>query len=355
MFTKLAAIKKNHEALERALADDSLMKDQKQYQSKAKEYADLGPLIKLYDKYMALEQELVDIKQLMTAESHDSGMHEFYEEEKNKALIAYDTIREQLEEMLLDDENPYKDRNIFIEVRAGTGGEEAALFASDLFRMYSRYAQILGLKMEVMSMHQTGLKGFKEIIFSLSGNNCYKKFKYESGTHRVQRVPVTETSGRIHTSAVTVAVLPEADEVEVNINPEELRIDVYRSSGPGGQSVNKTESAVRITHIPTNTVVTCQDEKSQHKNKAKAMRILRTRIYDQVKEDHDQQISADRKSQVGSGDRSGRIRTYNFAERRVTDHRIGLTLHSLDKILEGEMGELIDALAKHERQKQLSS
>jgi len=290
----------------------------------------------------------------MEQEPSDKEMKAFYAEEKETAQRKLTSLKELLENLLLDGTDPYKDRNIIVEIRAGTGGEEAALFASDLYRMYLKYASSLGFGTETMSANQTGLRGFKEVIFSVIGAGCYKKFKYESGTHRVQRVPVTETCGRIHTSAVTVAVLPEAEEVEIEIKPEDLRIDVFRSSGPGGQSVNKTESAVRITHLPTNVVVTCQDEKSQHKNKAKALRILRTRLYDQLKAEHDQQISADRKKQVGSGDRSQRIRTYNFSERRVTDHRIGLTLHALDTILEGDLHELINALEKDERQKQLA-
>jgi peptide chain release factor 1 len=354
MFEKLARLETKYKELEAALADEALLKNQQKYQVSVKEYADLGPLIHAFRDYKKIEEDLAHINDLIANDSSDKDMKAFYVEERNAVQQKLSTLKEQLEDLLLDGNDPYKDRNIMVEIRAGTGGEEAALFASDLYRMYLRYAATLGFGTETMSANQTGLKGLKEVIFSVSGSGCYKKFKYESGTHRVQRVPVTETCGRIHTSAVTVAVLPEAEEVEVDIKPDELRIDVFRSSGPGGQSVNKTESAVRITHLPTNLVVICQDEKSQHKNKAKALRILRTRLYDQIKEEHDKLISADRKKQVGSGDRSQRIRTYNFSERRVTDHRIGLTLHALDTILEGDLGDLIAALEKDERQKQLA-
>jgi peptide chain release factor 1 len=249
--------------------------------------------------------------------------------------------------MILAGEDPNKDRNIIVEIRAGTGGEEAALFASDLFRMYSKYADSLGFRTETMSANQTGLKGFKEIIFSVSGKGCYNKFKFESGTHRVQRVPITETCGRIHTSAVTVAVLPEAEEVEVEIKQEDLRIDVFRSSGPGGQSVNKTESAVRITYLPTNLVVICQDEKSQHKNKAKAIRVLRARLQEKMESEQEMEISEERRKQVGSGDRSERIRTYNFPQGRVSDHRIGLTLYKLQEVLGGDLEDIINPLIAH--------
>jgi peptide chain release factor 1 len=242
-----------------------------------------------------------------------------------------------------------------LEIRAGTGGEEAGLFAADLFRMYAKYAEMSRWRVEVMSQNPTGLGGFKEIIALVEGKRVYSRLKYESGVHRVQRIPVTESSGRIHTSTVTVAVLPEADEVEVEINPNDLRIDVYRSSGPGGQSVNTTDSAVRITHLPTAMVVTCQDEKSQHKNKAKALKVLRARLLDQLMEEQRSEISEERKTQVGSGDRSERVRTYNFPQNRVTDHRLGLTLHRLDSILEGDLSELIDALNTHFQAEALKS
>ena len=355
MLKKLDKIIEKYRSLEALLADDQILKDQKRYQETAKEYADLGPIVKRYTAFKKLTQDLDDIDHLANDETTDASMKAFYQEEKEATLVKKEALEHELEELILADEDPYKDKNIIVEIRAGTGGEEAALFASDLFRMYTRYADRHGLKTETMSVNETGLGGLKEVIFSVSGKGSYKRFRFESGTHRVQRVPVTEACGRIHTSAVTVAVLPEAEEVEVAINPEDLRIDTYRASGAGGQHVNKTESAIRITHLPTNTVVTCQDEKSQHKNKAKAMRILRTRLYESMKLAQEKQISHDRKQQVGSGDRSQRIRTYNFAEHRVTDHRIGLTLHALDTILEGEIDELIGALEKDDREKRLTS
>jgi peptide chain release factor 1 len=263
-------------------------------------------------------------------------------------------IEEELKILLLP-KDPRDEKNIFLEIRAGTGGEEAALFAAALFRMYAKYAEMSRWRVEVMNQNPTGLGGFKEIIALVEGKRVYSRLKYESGVHRVQRIPVTESSGRIHTSTVTVAVLPEADEVEVEINPNDLRIDVYRSSGPGGQSVNTTDSAVRITHLPTGMVVTCQDEKSQHKNKAKALKVLRARLLDQLMEEQRSEISEERKNQVGSGDRSERVRTYNFPQNRVTDHRLGLTLHRLDGILEGDLSELIDALNTHFQAEALKS
>jgi peptide chain release factor 1 len=262
---------------------------------------------------------------------------------------------EQEIRVLLLPKDPRDEKNVFLEIRAGTGGEEAALFAAALFRMYAKYAEMNRWRVEVMSQNPTGLGGFREIIALVEGKGVYSRLKYESGVHRVQRVPVTEASGRIHTSTVTVAVLPEADEVEVEINPNDLRIDVYRSSGPGGQSVNTTDSAVRITHLPTGMVVTCQDEKSQHKNKAKALKVLRARLLDQLIEERRSEISEERKSQVGSGDRSERVRTYNFPQNRLTDHRLGLTVYRLDGILEGDLGEVLDALNTHFQAEALKS
>ena len=261
----------------------------------------------------------------------------------------------RLEDILLKESDPNQTRDVILEIRAGTGGEEAALFVADLFRMYSKYAVSRRLSVEVINVSPTGKGGFKEIIFSISGTGAYELFKYESGIHRVQRVPETESSGRIHTSAVTVAMLVEADETEIQIEPKDLRIDVFRASGAGGQHVNKTESAVRITHIPTGFVVSCQDERSQHKNKAKAMRVLRARIYEMRQEQLHQEQAKARKQQVGSGDRSGKIRTYNFLDRRVTDHRIGLTLHDLDDILNGHLDVLVQPLAQHERMQRLTN
>ena len=284
----------------------------------------------------------------------DEEMRELAKSEL-QALKERQTALEQEIRVLLLPKDPRDEKNTFLEIRAGTGGEEAALFAASLFRMYAKYAEMNRWRVEVMSQNPTGLGGFKEIIALVEGKGVYSRLKYESGVHRVQRVPVTEASGRIHTSAVTVAVLPEADEVEVEINPNDLRIDVYRSSGPGGQSVNTTDSAVRITHLPTGMVVTCQDEKSQHKNKAKALKVLRARLLDQLIEERRSEISEERKSQVGSGDRSERVRTYNFPQNRLTDHRLGLTLYRLDGILEGDLGEVIDALNTHFQAEALQS
>jgi peptide chain release factor 1 len=270
-----------------------------------------------------------------------------------------ESLKESLEEAtgrlkaLLVPKDPLDGKNIIMEIRAGTGGEEAALFAADLYRMYNRFAEQNSWKIEVMDSNETGIGGFKEIIFSISGKNVYGNLRYESGVHRVQRIPTTESGGRIHTSAVTVAVLPEAEETDIDINPEDLKIDVYRSSGPGGQSVNTTDSAVRITHIPTGTVVTCQDEKSQHKNKAKALRVLRARLYEEEKRKNNQERAEARKNQVGSGDRSERIRTYNFPQNRVTDHRVNLTLHKLDAVMQGDLSEIIESLKYSARQEYL--
>jgi peptide chain release factor 1 len=294
---------------------------------------------------------LEDAKALAEGES-DPDMLEMAREE-------LESLKESLEEAtgrlkaLLVPKDPLDGKNIIMEIRAGTGGEEAALFAADLYRMYNRFAEQNSWKIEVMDSNETGIGGFKEIIFSISGKNVYGNLRYESGVHRVQRIPTTESGGRIHTSAVTVAVLPEAEETDIDINPEDLKIDVYRSSGPGGQSVNTTDSAVRITHIPTGTVVTCQDEKSQHKNKAKALRVLRARLYEEEKRKNNQERAEARKNQVGSGDRSERIRTYNFPQNRVTDHRVNLTLHKLDAVMQGDLSEIIESLKYSARQEYL--
>jgi peptide chain release factor 1 len=282
-------------------------------------------------------------------------MRKLYEEEKHSLERKMQEIQTELENFLLQEGDPNLTRDVLVEIRAGTGGEEAALFVADLFRMYSQYAMAHHLKLEIMNSNPTGKGGFKEIIFGVSGSQAYPLFKYESGIHRVQRVPETEASGRIHTSAVTVAVLVEADDTEIAIEPKDLKIDVFRASGAGGQHVNKTESAVRITHIPTGFVVSCQDERSQHKNKTKAMRVLRARIYEMRQSQQQQEMAEARKRQVGTGDRSGKIRTYNFLEKRVTDHRIGLTLYSLDAILDGHLDEMVQALAQHERMQKLTN
>jgi len=307
-----------------------------------REYSHLGEIVELHNKISEIEKQIDEAK-ILIQEEKDQEMRELAREElkelENKLAIEKEKLK-----LLLIPKDPLDEKNIIMEIRAGTGGEEAALFASDLYRMYSRFAETKGWKFEIMNSNDTELGGIKEIVFSISGNNVYENLRYESGVHRVQRVPATESSGRIHTSAVTVAVLPEADETEIDIKQEDLRIDVMRAGGPGGQCVNTTDSAVRITHLPTGITVHCQDEKSQIKNKAKAMRILRARIYEAEAAKAAAQRAEARKTQVGSGDRSERIRTYNFPDNRVTDHRIGLTLYKLDRIIEGSVGEVFDAL-----------
>lgn len=335
------------------LSDPSVIQDQQQYQKLAREAANLKPIVEKFSVYRNLEKEIQETKNGLAEKNLDSELRKLYEEEAAKLSETIDKTRLELEELLIRGADENAGRDIIMEIRAGTGGEEAALFVADLFRMYSKFAAGRGFKVEVMDSNPTGKGGFKELIFGIEGNGPYTVFKYESGIHRVQRVPETEASGRIHTSAVTVAVLAEADEKEIEIETKDLRIDVYRASGAGGQHVNKTESAVRITHLPTGLVVQCQDERSQHKNKAKAMRVLRARLFDMRQEAQHKEQAKLRKSQVGTGDRSGKIRTYNFLERRVTDHRIGLTLHELDDILDGHLDSFVQALAQHERAQKL--
>ncbi len=351
MFDKFNDLQEKVAHLEGKLSDPSLMNDQKAYQKVAREHAHLLKLYTLYTQYQQVEMAVENNKLLLQGDE-DEEIQEMarveIEELKEKERVLQDDIR-----LLLLPKDPNDERNTFLEIRAGTGGDEAALFVGDLYRMYSRFAESQGWKMEVMSSSSLGTGGFKEIISLISGEQVYSKMKYESGTHRVQRVPETETQGRIHTSAVTVAILPEADEVEVDIKMNELKFDVFRSSGPGGQSVNTTDSAVRVTHLPTGLVVICQDEKSQHKNKAKALTVLRARLFDQVQQAHHDKISLDRKSQVGSGDRSERIRTYNFPQGRLTDHRINLTLYRLDSIMDGKLDEVIDPLIGHDQAEKL--
>ena len=342
MFAKLEALENRYMELEESLASPEVLANQERYRELAKAHASLQEVVDLYRKHRFLSREIEENQQLLHDE--DRSIRELAHEEICLAEAELPRIEEALKVALLP-VDPLDEKNTLLEIRAGTGGEEAALFAADLFRMYSRYAELKGWKVEIISESMAEGGGFKEIICLVSGNKVYSRLKYEAGTHRVQRVPVTETQGRIHTSAATVAVMPEADEVDVEIRPEDLRIDVYRAGGAGGQHVNKTESAVRITHIPTGTVVTCQDERSQHKNKAKAMKVLASRILAIERERQSSEQSADRRTQVGSGDRSERIRTYNFPQGRCTDHRINLTLYSLDRIMEGELDPLLDALA----------
>jgi peptide chain release factor 1 len=316
----------------------------------AKEYKNLTPIIEKYDEYLAAEDALSEAKELLA----EPEMRELAEIQLEESKDAIEKITDELKILLLPkDENDEK--NVIIEIRGGAGGEEANLFANSLFRMYSMYAETKRYKIEIMSSNPTELGGFKEISFEVSGSGAYSRFKYESGVHRVQRVPETESQGRIHTSTVTVAVLPEADEVELEINPTDLKIDVFRSSGAGGQHINKTESAVRITHIPTGVVVECQDERSQHKNKDRAMKILRSRLYDAQLEEHNAKIASERKLQVGRGNRNERIRTYNFPQGRVSDHRINLTLYKLENVMNGDLDELLDALATADRAEKLAT
>jgi peptide chain release factor 1 len=339
---KFEKILSRFDELTRKLTDEAVLKDPKRYQQTACERKELEEVVGVIARMQEIQKTIDDNTAVITA-GDDPELIELAEAE----MEELETEKAQLEEkfgVLTVPKDPNDSKNTIVEIRAGTGGEESALFASDLLRMYSRYIENKGWKMERMSSSETGIGGFKEVIFLVTGDGVYGKLKYESGVHRVQRVPVTESSGRIHTSAASVAVLPEAEEVDIEIDPSDLRVDVFRSSGPGGQSVNTTDSAVRITHVPTGLVVSCQDEKSQHKNRAKAMKVLRARLLDRAQQEQNQKISQDRKSQVGSGDRSAKIRTYNFPQQRVTDHRIGLTLHRLNEILGGELEEVIEAL-----------
>lgn len=352
MFQKLDEVEDRFKELERLLADPKVLGSPKEMQRLARERIEISKLVATYRDYKRVSDEIQENRDLLS--ECDDELRELVKSELQSLKERQAVLEEELKILLLP-KDPRDDKNIFLEIRAGTGGEEAALFAADLFRMYAKYAEVNRWGVEVMSQNPTGLGGFKEIIALIEGKGVYSRLKYESGVHRVQRVPVTESSGRIHTSAVTVAVLPEADEVELEVNPNDLRVDVFRSSGPGGQSVNTTDSAVRITHLPTGMVVTCQDEKSQHKNKAKALKVLRARLLDKLMEEQRSEISEERRSQVGSGDRSERVRTYNFPQNRVTDHRLGLTLHQLDSVLEGDLGQLIDALNTHFQAEALKS
>jgi peptide chain release factor 1 len=354
MFEKFADLEDKIADLEGRLSDPGLVADQKAYQKIVREHAHLHKLNTLYQQYQRVQAEIRENRAILHDEAEDQEMRELVKSELEDLATRSEKLDQEIKIILLP-KDPNDERNIFLEIRAGTGGDEAALFAGDLFRMYSRYAEHMGWRVEVMSSSPQGSGGFKEIIALISGEQVYSKLKYESGVHRVQRVPETEAQGRIHTSAVTVAVLPEADEVEINIEMNELKFDVFRSSGPGGQSVNTTDSAVRVTHLPTGLVVICQDEKSQHKNKAKALTVLRARLLDQMEQQRHDQISQDRKSQVGSGDRSERIRTYNFPQGRMTDHRINLTLYKLESIINGKLDEVIYPLIAHDQAEKLKA
>ncbi len=346
MFEKLDATRDRYDEIAQKLIDPVICSDIPMYTKLMKEYKDLTPLMDQYHAYRKAESEIADAEEMMSGADPDFKVLLAEEIEAQKEVM--EKAAAQLKVLLLP-RDPNDDKNVIVEIRGGAGGEEASLFANSLYRMYTMYAEAKRFKTEVFSLNETELGGIKEIYFNISGDGAYSRFKFESGVHRVQRVPETESSGRIHTSTVTVAVLPEAEDIELEINPDDLQIDTYRSGGAGGQHVNKTESAIRITHLPTGTVVECQDERSQYKNKDRAMKILRSRILEQQQQKQTAEIAAERKSQVGSGDRSERIRTYNFPQGRVTDHRIGLTLYKIEAIMNGDLDELIDALITADR------
>jgi peptide chain release factor 1 len=352
MLEKLQKLMARYDELSRELADPHVYSDRRRAAQLGRDQSQLQPIIDLYPRYADLARRIADDEGVIEA-GDDAELVELAEMELDELRDELAELEERIKILLLPKDEA-EERKAIVEIRAGTGGDEATLFAGDLFRMYSRYAERHGWKIEVMDSTPTEVGGFREITFAVEGKGAYGRLKFEGGVHRVQRVPVTESQGRIHTSAVSVAVLPEAEEVEVNIKPEDLRVDVFRSSGPGGQSVNTTDSAVRLTHVPTGLVVSCQDEKSQHKNKAKAMRVLAARLYDLQRREADAERDAERKLMVGSGDRSERIRTYNFPQNRLTDHRVGLTLYSLDRVMEGELEEIIEALAIHDREERLA-
>jgi len=339
IIKELEEIEKEYEELNKLLSDPKVIADQEQFQKLAKRHSEIVKTVQLYSKFKKLKNEITESKELKKGEV-DVELTEMINEEIASLTKEKDLIEEELNELLYP-EDPRNKKDIIVEIRAGAGGDEAALFVSDLFRMYSRFAEKNRWKVEIMNSNSTEIGGFKEIIFGISGKNVFGNFKQESGVHRVQRIPVTESGGRIHTSTVTVAILPEAEEIEMEINPNDIKIDRFRSTGPGGQSVNTTDSAVRVTHIPTGIVVTCQDEKSQHKNKDKALKVLRARLLDRMQTEQNQKIDSQRKKQVGTGDRSERIRTYNFPQNRITDHRINKNFHNLEEMLGGNMDDLI--------------
>ncbi len=351
MFDRMELIEERYSELERLLSDPEVLAHTELWQQYSRELAGLATGVQLYRSYRSLERELADARELLQ-EDHDGELSDFLQEEIKELTERLEETAEKLKEQLLKSD-PHDEKSVFLEIRAGSGGEEAALFAADLLRMYSRYAERNGWKVEIVDTHATDIGGFKEVVAGIEGRGVYSRLKYESGVHRVQRIPATESGGRIHTSAATVAVLPEAEEVEVEINPQELRIDTFCSTGPGGQSVNTTQSAVRVTHLPTGLVVSCQDEKSQLKNREKALRVLRSRLMDKYITEQEAELAEERRSQIGSGDRSERIRTYNFPQNRVTDHRTGLTLHRLDLVLEGDLDEIIDNLTASAKAEQL--
>lgn len=353
MFDRLEEILKKYELLSEKISDPEVISNQSEWQKMMKEYSDLRPLVEKYKEYKATKEAIEEANMLLE-DNLEEDFRQLVKEElaENKAKIV--DIEEELKILLLP-KDPNDEKNVIVEIRGGAGGDEAALFAGDLFRMYSRYAERKRWKVEIMDSNEIGVGGFKEIVFMIQGQGAYSRLKYESGVHRVQRIPVTESGGRIHTSTVTVAVLPEAEEVDVELNMNDIRVDVFRSSGNGGQSVNTTDSAVRLTHMPTGIVASCQDEKSQLKNKEKALKVLRAKLYEIELEKQQKELAATRKSQVGTGNRNERIRTYNFPQGRVTDHRIGLTLHRLDDILDGDIDEVIENLITVDQTEKLKS
>ncbi len=344
MFEKLEEVVERYEELDRLLIDPLVVNDRQNYQSLTSERSKIEPIVEGYQRLLKVRRDIEDNRTLL--QDSDADIREMAQAEIPEMEVSLERLEQELRVMLLPND-PRDEKNVLLEIRGGTGGEEAALFAYDLFRMYCKYAETRNWKVEILSQNQTGLKGLKEVIAIITGRGAYSQLRYESGVHRVQRVPETETQGRVHTSAVTVAVMPEADDVDIDIGPGDLKFDVFRASGPGGQSVNTTDSAVRVTHIPTGMVVSNQDEKSQHKNKAKALKILKARLLDMAMQKQQDEISRQRKSMVGSGDRSERIRTYNFPQGRVSDHRINLTLYKIETIMLGDLQDIIDQLITH--------
>ncbi|MBL6466103.1 peptide chain release factor 1 [Peptostreptococcus stomatis] len=353
MLNKLKVLEDKYNELSQKVADPDIISDQPTWQKLMKETSEIEPIVMKYREYSKASQSIAESKQILEEES-DEDLRELAKMELSESEALLEEYENELK-ILLVPKDPNDEKNVIIEVRGGAGGDEAALFAGDLFRMYSRYAERRGWKTSLMSSNETGVGGYKEVSFMIKGKGAYSRLKYESGVHRVQRIPTTESGGRIHTSTATVAVLPEVEDVEIDINPEDVRVDVFRASGNGGQCVNTTDSAVRLTHIPTGEVVSCQDEKSQLKNKEKAMKVLKARLYDKALAEQQKGIAAERKSQVGTGDRSERIRTYNFPQGRVSDHRINLTLYKLDSFIDGDLDEMIDALITVDQTEKMSS